>query len=174
MFSLSRPTLPSFCSGSLHLGHRMHSEAPQEAFPAAFPYPIPRKIRDSLGSSLPRTHRTPATCPTETAPHLQTPTFPSPSQSNAVNHSGVPEAKSTSTLTRSRFLQPSTHYHHSSLSSSILSTLALHPHSNDAIIPVPAAARLLWPQSRGASMLSPGRRLTYRAVSEDDHLPIAD
>lgn len=155
----------------------MHLVAPQEAFPAAFPYPIPRKIRDSLGSSLPRTHRTPATGPAETAPHLQMPTFPpspSPSQSNAVDHSGAPEAKSTSTLTRSRFPQPSTHYHHSSPSSSILSTLALHPHSNDTTIRVPAAARLLWPQSRGASMLSPGRRLTYGAVPEDDHLPIAD
>lgn len=160
------PALPFFCSGSLHLGHRMHSVAPQEAFPAAFPYPIPRKIRDSLESSLPAPIRHLLLAPQRPRPF--------PSQSNAVDHSGVPEAKFIATLTRSGFLQPCTHYHHSSLSSSILSTLALHPHSNDAIIRVPAAARLLWPQSRGASMLSPGRRLTYRAVSEDDHLPIAD
>lgn len=152
----------------------MHSVAPQEAFPAAFPYPIPKKIQDSLGSSLPRTHHTCYLPHREPRPIFKRRPHPSPSQSNAVDHSGIPEAKSTSTLTRSRFLQPSTHYHHSSLSSSILSTLALHPHSNDATIRLPAAARLLWPQSRGASMLSPGRRLTYRAVSEDDHLPIAD
>lgn len=73
-----------------------------------------------------------------------------------------------------RFLQPP---HTTNLYFSTLPILALQPHSYDVTIPPWVA----FPRQRASSGYkaaarpsSAGRRLTYRAVSEDDHFPVTD